>query len=613
MIQPQNGYDREKTIDSVSRLWYTKCVAKPLVRPIFCIIYGKGAYIMENVMLPVGIEFFDEIRTEGYYYVDKTGLICELLRNRAKVSLFTRPRRFGKTLTMSMLKSFFQIGNDSSLFEGLEIMREKQLCEQYMGKYPVIFITLKDVEGLDFESAKRSFKTAIGDEAGRFRFLLGSVKLDEEDKNSYKKLIEIAKDNDELYAMPDAALEGSLKILSRLLYKHYGKKAILLVDEYDVPLDKAFAADYYDEMVSLVRNVLGNALKTNEYLQMAVLTGCLRISRESIFTGLNNLKVHTVSDERFGAFFGFTDFEVAEMLEYYGLSSHKELVREWYDGYRFGNSGVYCPWDVINYCDDLSYNLNAEPINYWANTSGNDLVLRLLDKSDLQTRKDIERLVNGESITKTVREELDYRDIEASVENVWSVLYAAGYLTCRKRLPDGQMELILPNGEMRSLFFRLADNWYRKKMISDNDKAGRFCGLFLLGDASAIQEMLGDYLWDCISVRDTAAKNMMKENFYHGLLLGLLRSRGDWELKSNAEAGEGYSDISIETRGGTGIIIEIKYAHDGNLKSACEDALQQIEEKNYAKTLEQEGMEKIIKYGIAFFRKRCQVVCISPA
>ena len=558
--------------------------------------------------LPVGIENFREFFTEDFYYVDKTMFIKDLLQNWGKVNLFTRPRRFGKSLNISMLKYFFEIGSDTSCFDGLKIMQEKALCKEYMGKFPVISISLKSVDGLKYESALAALRTVIGNEAGRFRFLHESSELDKDDKNSYDQLILMETKGNSKYAMSDAALIDSLRTLSQLLEKHYGRKTILLIDEYDVPLDKAFQAGYYDEMVSLIRNLLGNALKTNDSLYFAVLTGCLRISKESIFTGLNNLKVHTISDVRYDEYFGFTNSDVDELLEFYGLSSYKDMIRDWYDGYHFGDTDVYCPWDVINYCDELLADPGAEPENYWANTSGNDLIRRLLKKANQSTKSDVEQLINGETITKTIRQELTYREVEDSIDNIWSVLYSTGYLTCRRRVPGRRMELALPNREVRELFIDLVKDWFEEITQADSGKISRFCAAFPSGDTDTIQEMLGNYLWDSISVRDTAVRRNMKENFYHGMLLGLLQSQDSWLVKSNAEAGEGYSDISIQTPDKIGIIIELKYTDDGNLEAACKEALEQIEEKKYAEGLKRRGMKKVIKYGIAFCGKECLVV-----
>ena len=556
----------------------------------------------------VGKVYGEKETSHRYYYVDKTLFIKELLQNWGEVNLFTRPRRFGKTLNMSMLRNFFEVGSDPALFDGLKIAQEKELCEKYMGKFPVISISLKSVGGLKYDSAVAALRTVIGNEAGRFRFLRDSAKLDEDDKNSYNQLINVEVKGNSKYAIPEDALIDSLKTLAQLLEKHYGQKVILLLDEYDVSLDKAFQNGYYDEMVNLIRSLFDNALKTNDSLYFAVLTGCLRISKESIFTGLNNPKVHTISDVRYDEYFGFTNADVDELLDFYGLSVYKDTIRDWYDGYRFGDTDVYCPWDVINYCDELLADPGAEPENYWANTSGNDLIRRLLKKANQSTRNDVEQLINGGTIIKPIRQELTYREVEDSIDNIWSVLYSTGYLTCRRRVPGKKMELALPNREVRELFIELVKDWFEAMTQADSGRISRFCAAFPARDTHVIQEMLGDYLWDSISVRDTAVRRNMKENFYHGMLLGLLQNQDSWLVKSNAETGEGYSDISIQTPDRVGIVVELKYSDDGNLEKACAEALKQIEEKKYEQGLKRWGTKKILKYGIAFWEKECMVV-----
>ena len=558
--------------------------------------------------LPIGIDSFEKLRTNDFYYVDKTGFIADLLRDWGEVNLFTRPRRFGKTLNMSMLKCFFEIGTDKSLFDGLKIAENKELCAEYQGQFPVIFISLKSVDGLTFESATAALRTLIGNEASRFQFLRDSDKLSDEEKTLYRQLVQTGTAQGGIYAMTDEALSASLKTLSQLLAKHYGRKVVILIDEYDVPLDKAFQGGYYDEMVSLIRNLFGNALKTNDSLQFAVLTGCLRISKESIFTGLNNLNVMTVSDPYFCDSFGFTNDDVKELLDYYGLGAYHDAMRDWYDGYQFGNVSIYCPWDVIKYAQILLRDPEAEPENYWANTSGNGIIRRLLQKADQTTRDEVEQLINGETIVKTVRQELTYRDIEDSIDNIWSVLYSTGYLTSRGRLPGKQMKLALPNREVRELFIDLVKDWFREETRADTSRINRFCAAFPKGDVATIQDMLHDYLWDSISVRDTAVRSNMKENFYHGMLLGLLQSQESWIVRSNAETGIGYSDISVATPERLGIVIELKYAEDGNLEAACAKALAQIDEKKYDEGLRRRGMKSILKYGIAFWEKECMVV-----
>ena len=560
--------------------------------------------MMGKKKLPIGIESFEEIRKEGFYYVDKTGVIGQLLEKWGKVNLFTRPRRFGKSLNMSMLKAFFEIGGDSALFEGLKISEKKELCEKYMGQFPVISISLKSVEGLSFEAAKKALKDILGVEAGRFYFLTKSSKLTAEEIESYKALLRVGETGD--FLMSDTAMEKALLRLSSLLCKHYGKQVILLIDEYDVPLDKAFQYGYYDEMVSLIRNMFGNALKTNPNLYFAVLTGCLRISKESIFTGLNNLKVLTLTDVRFDEYFGFTDSEVKDMLEYYGLSEHYGEVKEWYDGYRFGNVEVYCPWDVINYCDLLKADPNALPQDYWSNTSGNAMVRRFIDKADTRTRDEIERLIAGDEIVKEIHQELTYNELDSSIENLWSVLFTTGYLTQRGQ-EGKKYRLAIPNNEIRELFISQIREWFRDVSRKDGETLNQFCEAFPEQNPEKIEEIFSDYLWNTISIRDTASSK--KENFYHGILLGLLGYKSNWLVKSNAESGLGYSDILVEVpKNRTGIVIELKYAEDGNMDAACEKALQQIEDRDYAAKLKDDGMRNIIKYGIACYKKNCKVV-----
>lgn len=557
--------------------------------------------------LPIGIEFFDELIQEDFYYVDKTGMIAELLKNWSKVTLFTRPRRFGKSLNMSMLKTFFEIGCDKTLFQGLKISEEKELCEEYMGQFPVISISLKGVEGLNFESAKYGLAYIIGMEAMRFYFLKDSPRLTEEEKGIYQSYIAtenggftIASDKENLVT----AING----LSSLLEKHYGKKVILLIDEYDVPLDKAFQYGYYEEMVSFIRNFLGNALKTNSSLYFAVLTGCLRVSKESIFTGLNNLRVMSITNVQFEEYFGFTDSEVKEMLNYYGLMDHFDSMKVWYDGYRFGNQDVYCPWDVLSHCDNLRADPNARPEDYWSNTSGNAIVRRFIDLANGKTRDEIERLIAGETILKEINQELTYGELDNSIENLWSVLFTTGYLTQRGMADGDKYYLVIPNYEIRKLFIRQIREWFRYQAGRDRKTLDKFCNAFPDGDGALIEELFNDYLWNTISIRDTAAPNEKKENFYHGILLGILGFQDDWIVKSNAESGIGYSDILIETRRNRiGIVVEMKYAEDGNLEAACQKALQQIEDKKYEARLKEDGMRSIIKYGIACYKKECKV------
>lgn len=557
--------------------------------------------------LPTGIENFMEMRTGGFYYVDKTGLIKTLLENPGKVNLFTRPRRFGKTLNMSMLKYYFEAGSDSTIFDGLEISKEKELCREYMGKIPVISISLKNAASDSFSSAKEMLCSIIGQEALRFPFLSESDSLSETEHRQYHAMIHVG--NDGVFTMKDSLLKNSLLLLSRFLQKHYGQKTILLIDEYDVPLDYAYRFGYYDDMVELVRTMFGAVLKTNDSLAFAVLTGCIRISKESIFTGLNNFKVYTVKDVRYKEYFGFTDMEVRQMLEYYGFSDQYDAVKEWYGGYLFGNLGIYCPWDVINYCGDLRDGSVAEPQNYWVNTSSNDIIRRLLSKSKTSDRNDIEQLINGNSIKKTIRQELTYRDLDSNSDNLWSILFTTGYLTQRNVQTGELTELVIPNKEIQWIFIRQIREWFKWETEKNTEKLEDFCRAFLENDTAAIEEGFNAYLKKTISIRDTNVRKEMKENFYHGILLGLFGNIDGWNVQSNAESGDGYSDISIEIEDQeTGIVIELKYAENASFDSACKEALKQINDQNYGEKLIDDGMTTIRKYGIACYKRRCKVI-----
>lgn len=558
-----------------------------------------------KAMLPMGIENFKEIRTGRYYYVDKTRLIKTLLENFGKVNLFTRPRRFGKTLNMSMLKHFFGIGNDCALFDGLEIAKEKGLCDEYMGKFPVISITLKGATGLDFEEAKGMLRHIIGNEAMRFQFLMQSGQLTEWEQERYKALINIDKTG--AFTMSDGLLKDSLHMLSQLLQKHYGQNVVMLIDEYDVPLDKAYRSGYYDSMVELIRILFGNAFKTNESLKFAVLTGCLRILKESIFTGLNNFKVYTVKDVRYKEYFGFTDAEVRQMLEYYGLAGQYDAVKEWYDGYRFGDVGIYCPWDVINYCGDLRDESVAEPQNYWVNTSSNDIVRRFINKADASTKNEIEQLVNGGIIRKKIRQELTYRDLDSKIDNLWSILFTTGYLTQCGQDDGGMTGLVIPNKEIQWIYKEQIQDWFEEETRRDVQKLEKLGRAFEENDTVVIEQEFTSYLRKTISIRDTDTK--MKENFYHGILLGLFAGMDGWKVKSNAESGDGYSDISVEVEEKEiGIIIELKYAEKAAFDVRCREALQQIHDRNYEDALVYDGMKTIYRYGIACYKKRCKVI-----
>ena len=555
---------------------------------------------MNNMKLPVGIDQFDKLIKSGFYYVDKTRLIEQLLQNWGEVNLFTRPRRFGKTLNMSMLKSFFEIGADKTLFDQLYIAANKELCEEHMGQYPVIFLSLKGVDGLNFEEAKSMLKITIRTEAQRHYELKKSEKVSEENRKLFNDIL----------SGQDERIEDSLRMLSQILFEHYGKKSIILIDEYDVPLDKAFQHGYYKEMVSLLRGLFGQALKTNEFLQFAVLTGCLRVSKESIFTGLNNFKVLSIADVRFDEQFGFTDEEVRKLLKDYDLEDYFSEAKEWYDGYHFGNADIYCPWDVINYVEHLRYDLEAEPEAFWINSSGNDLVKRFVAKADQTTKDEIEQLIAGDVIEKKIRQDLTYDEIDQSVDNLWSVLFTTGYLTQTGRAERGIYKLMIPNKEVREVFIDQIQQWFDQTVVNDEDRMSSFYQSFAQGKAKDVQDQLTSILAETISILDTKARNEEKENFYHGMMLGLLRNHRNWIVKSNVESGEGFVDILIKPEDpDEGILIELKYSKtfDG-LEKACERAMEQIKDRRYDEALREEGRRHILAYGIAFCKKRCKVV-----
>ena len=557
--------------------------------------------------LPVGMDDFKEIRKSEFYYIDKTKLIEQVLENWSKVNLFTRPRRFGKTLNMSMLKWFFEIGTDTTFFDGLYISKNQALCEEYMGKYPVVFLSLKSVEGLTFEEARASLCELIAGEVRRFKFLEKSDRLDDDEKNAYHDLIFIQNLKETILG---TKLKFSLKKISELLYKHYGQKAIILIDEYDVPLDKAFQHGYYREMVTLIRGLFGEAFKTNDFLQFAVLTGCLRISKESIFTGLNNFKVYAANDLRYDEAFGFTNEEVKQLLADYYLEEHFAEVKEWYDGYHFGNADIYCPWDVINYVDDLVFDPQARPKSYWINSSGNELVKRFIDKADTTTRDEIEELIAGYAVEKRIRMDLTYDEIDNTIDNVWSVLFTTGYLTQEGREMDGIYRLIIPNKEVREVFVLQISEWFNRVVANDRASTEKINRGFLEGNVEDIQRELTHFLGESISVLDTKARNEEKEIFYHGILIGILKSNVSWAVRSNRESGDGYADILIKPKNpDVGIVIELKYARSfKELDQACERALEQIKDRRYDEALREDGRNEVLAYGIAFWKKRCKVV-----
>ena len=572
---------------------------------VFQETWNEGeAAMAEFIKLPVGIENFEKIRRDGFYYVDKTGLIEQLLNNWGEVNLFTRPRRFGKTLNMSMLKCFFEIGTDQSLFEGLYISKNKALCDAYMGKYPVISISLKGVNADSYENARSLLKRIVMEEAKMHRIIMSGNRLDDIDKAEYMSLV--------TGDMGEDTLVYSMKTLTALLEKYYEKKVIVLIDEYDVPLAKANENGYYDQMVLLVRNLFENVLKTNSSLKFAVLTGCLRVAKESIFTGLNNFKTNSILDEEYDETFGFVDDEVKEMLHYYGQDTHYETVKEWYDGYRFGNADVYCPWDVINYCDAHRRNPMLPPENYWTNTSGNDVLKHFIESAGAAkglAKTDLERLVNGEIVEKDIREDLTYNELYASMDNLWSTLFMAGYLTHKGRVDTKRFRLAVPNREIRNIITEQVLALFKQDVEKDGQLLNDFCTALSDGHTDEVERLFSEYMKKTISVRDTFARKELKENFYHGLLLGILGFKAGWSVMSNRESGNGFSDIMIMIDDAEiGIVIEVKYAESHDLEAVCKDALKQMIDKRYAEYFEQQGIKKILKYGIACRVKECKVM-----
>ena len=554
--------------------------------------------------LPIGIENFEEMRREDFYYVDKSHVIEQLLTQWGKVNLFTRPRRFGKSLNMSMLQSFFEIGKDKTLFDGLRISDNQELCEKYQGKFPVVSVSLKGINGATYEEARRFLIKTINEEARRLSVLSDSTELDEKDHELLTQLKKKEMTND--------SLVYSIRELTELLEKHYGRKVIVLIDEYDVPLAKANENGYYDEMVLLIRNLFENALKTNSSLKFAVLTGCLRIAKESIFTGLNNFKVYSITDKSFDETFGFTDAEVKELLRYYGQEKYYETVKEWYDGYRFGNVAVYCPWDVINFCSDHLADPGLEPKNYWANTSGNSVISHFIDsvgKPQKLTRMELEQLVNGGIVQKEINSELTYKELYSSIDNLWSTLFMTGYLTQRGEPSGNRYNLVIPNREIRNIITNHILKMFKENVKDDGKTVSDLCDALLNKNPEKVELIFTEYMKKTISIRDTFARKPTKENFYHGLLLGILGFKENWSVMSNRESGDGFGDILIRIEDeDVGIVIEVKYADDGNLQGECEKALQQIIDIRYTEALEQEGIHTIIKYGIACYRKKCKVL-----
>lgn len=556
---------------------------------------------LKRKMLPIGVENFEKLRRNDMYYVDKTEMISDLIMNHGDANLFTRPRRFGKTLTMDMLKTFFEIGQDASLFDGLTISSHSDICEKYQNKYPVVFISLKGATGSTYEKANSMIKQLVAEEYQRHSYLADSDILDSIEKDQFNRIRSIS--------LNEGDLENSLRTLTRLLCKHHNQKVILLIDEYDVPLDKSFLNGYYDDMVSFIRIFLGEALKTNDNTEFAIVTGCLRISKESIFTGVNNFKVFSINDTRFSNYFGFTNDEVREMLSYYGIIDKYETTKAWYDGYLFGKTEIYCPWDVLNHCDTVVNTDDIEPQAYWINSSGNDIIRKFIEMANSTTKSELELLIAGNTVVKTIKQELTYADLYSSIENMWSILYMTGYLTKRSIPERKQFELAIPNLEIREIFEEQIYEWFKDFSRKDSSTLNAFCQTFADGNAEEAQKQFTAFLRKTISIRDTYVKAAKKENFYHGILLGLLSYRDDWIVKSNVESGDGYSDIVIKIPDDEiGMIIEVKYGEDADMEKGCADALAQIERMNYSEILEDDEVQTIYKYGIACYKKRCKIV-----
>ena len=556
---------------------------------------------LKRKMLPIGVENFEKLRRNDMYYVDKTEMVSDLIMNHGDANLFTRPRRFGKTLTMDMLKTFFEIGQDASLFDGLTISSHSDICEKYQNKYPVVFISLKGATGSTYEKANSMIKQLVAEEYQRHSYLADSDILDSIEKDQFNRIRSIS--------LNEGDLENSLRTLTRLLCKHHNQKVILLIDEYDVPLDKSFLNGYYDDMVSFIRIFLGEALKTNDNTEFAIVTGCLRISKESIFTGVNNFKVFSINDTRFSDYFGFTNDEVKEMLSYYGIIDKYETTKAWYDGYLFGKTEIYCPWDVLNHCDTVVNTDDIEPQAYWINSSGNDIIRKFIEMANSTTKSELELLIAGNTVVKTIKQELTYADLYSSIENMWSILYMTGYLTKRSIPERKQFELAIPNLEIREIFEEQIYEWFKDFSRKDSSTLNAFCQTFADGNAEEAQKQFTAFLRKTISIRDTYVKAAKKENFYHGILLGLLSYRDDWIVKSNVESGDGYSDIVIKIPDDEiGMIIEVKYGEDADMEKGCADALAQIERMNYSEILEDDEVQTIYKYGIACYKKRCKIV-----
>ena len=554
--------------------------------------------------LPIGVENFKDIIESGYYYIDKSLFIKELLDMKGKVNLFLRPRRFGKTLNLSMLRYFYEDTGDmkkneenKSLFHGLKIMEQGETYTEHMGNYPVINLTLKSAKQPGFESAYSKLRKAIADEFQRHQYILADGKINEEDKKLYQKIADRKAEYDDY--------SGALEFLSKCLYQATEKKTVILIDEYDVPLENSYFRGFYEEMVDFIRSLFESALKTNDYLQFAVITGCLRISKESIFTGLNHLKIISILDQRYSEHFGFTEAEVRQMMAYYGVESRFPMMKEWYDGYAFGSTEVYNPWSVINFMYDLYADVNAFPHPYWINTSSNDIIKDLIARADRETKGQIETLLAGGTLDIQVHEEVTYGDMHSNGENLWNFLYFTGYLTKESEYFKGKyifLKVRIPNIEVMTIYENTILNWL-KDMIKKED----FHDLYRAmeeGDAQRMTDILNGQLFRTISFYDSA------ENFYHGFLTGILSQSENYLVKSNRESGNGRSDIMVKSPSlrGRSFIVEVKVSDSiDDLEKDAEMALQQVYDKRYMEELRAEGYRKIDCYGIAFYRKDCEV------
>lgn len=555
----------------------------------------KDGDTMPEQLLPIGIEDFTELRTEGYYYIDKTGFILELLQKRFKVNLITRPRRFGKTLTMSMLADFLDIRkNSKEIFDGLEISKNRDFCAAWMNQWPVLFLSLKNIDSLNFDGALRLLKTAISDLCKKHDYLLENEEVDCDDKNIFSRL--------KTGIMDEAEIKNSLYTIMRMMRAYFGKPVVLFIDEYDVPLARASENGYYAEMLDIIRGMLGISLKTNEFLKLAVITGCLRIAKESIFTGTNNLVSSSILDNRFQEFFGFTEEEVLRLLDDMGIPGQAVQMKEWYDGYCFGNQEIYCPWDVLNFTNALLEHPGAAPKNYWKNTSHNSIIRSFINRADLSVNEKFEKLLDGQSIRERICEDLTYDVLHSSESNLWSVLYLTGYLTKEKICEDvneQQVSLKIPNEEIKSIFRETVMEWFRES-IASLDRRELFQALWD-GEYEKAAGMISDILFETISYHD------YKESYYHAFMAGIFSGAG-YTVESNYEYGLGRPDLVVkDSRKRKVLVLEVKYSEsEKKMEQDCRKALKQMDINEYAKKF-LHGYKDVTCYGIAFYQKQCMI------